>query len=94
MRLKYYNKSESHDLTMDLKDSYIEDDKVFLDPFVVKSGFINVLKKTRIIRYITGISYYNYVEVPVAKINMGILRKYDKNGVKNYLDNKGGISYK
>lgn len=45
MRLKYYNKSESHDLTMDLKDSYIEDDKVFLDPFVVKSGFINVLKK-------------------------------------------------
>ena len=29
MRLKYYNKSESHDLTMDLKDSYIEDDKVF-----------------------------------------------------------------
>ena len=52
MRLKYYNKSESHDLTMDLKDSYIEDDKVFLDPFVVKSGFINVLKKTRIIRHI------------------------------------------
>lgn len=94
MRLKYYSKSESHDLTIDLKDSYIEDDKVFLDPFVVKSGFINVFKKTRIIRCITGISYYNYVEVPVAKINMGILRKYDKNGVKNYLDNKGGISYK
>ena len=94
MSLKYYNKSESHDLTMDLKDSYIEDDKVFLDPFVVKSGFINVLKKTRIIRCITSISYYNYVEVPVAKINMGILRKYDKNGVENYLDNKEGISYK
>lgn len=94
MRLKYYNKTESHDFTIDLKDAYLDEDKVFLDPFVVKNGFINVLKKTRIIRCITGISYYNYVEVPIAKLNMGILRSYDKNGVKKYLENKGGINYK
>lgn len=94
MRLKYYNRTESHDLTINLKDTYLDEDKIFLDPYVIKSNLINVLKKGRIIRCITGINYFNNIEIPVAQVNMGILRSYDKIGVKNYLNSKGGKTYK
>lgn len=94
MRLKYYNRTESHDITINLKDAYLDEDKIFLDPYVVKSNLINALKKSRVIRCITGISYYKNLEIPVAQVNMGILRSYDKFGVKNYINNKGGITYK
>ena len=90
MKLKYENKTECHDFTLDLNDAFLDEGKVFLDPFVVTNGFINILKKTRIIRDITGISSYNYVDVPIAKINMGKLREFDKLGVKKYLENKEG----
>lgn len=88
MRLKYENKNESHDFTLNLDDAYIEDGKVFLDPIVLKDGFINILKKNRIIREVTGIEYYNYVEIPIAKINMGILREFDNYGVKKHLSER------
>lgn len=74
-----------HDITINLEDSYIDEGKVFLDPFILKNGFINVLKKYRIIREITGLNFYNYIEVPIAKLNMGKLREFDNLGVKNHL---------
>jgi len=48
------------------------------------------LIKNRIIRDVTSISY-NYVEIPIAKVNIGILKQYDKNGVYKYLDSKEGL---
>lgn len=88
IRLKYENKQESHDITLNLDDSYLDDGHVFLDPFILKNGFIHVLKKSRIIREITGMSFYNYVEVPIAKLNMGKLREFDKLGVKKHLEER------
>ena len=90
MRLKYINKSECHDITVDLTDTFLEDGKVFLDPFIVQNGLIKVLIKNRIIRDVTSINY-NYVEIPIAKVNMGILKQYDKNGVYKYLDSREGL---
>lgn len=34
---------------------------------------------------------YGTVEVPVAKINMGKLREFDKLGVKKYLEERMGV---
>lgn len=45
------------------------------------------LKKTRIIREFCGSIYDNYIEIPVAILNMGILKKYDSKGVKQFLYN-------
>ena len=59
-----------------------------LDPFITKNGFINVLKKYRIIREITGMGFYNYVEVPIAKINMGKLREFDSMGVRKHQEER------
>lgn len=88
IRLKYENKSESHEITINLEDSYIDDGKVFLDPFILKNGFIHVLKKYRIIKDITGMGFYNYIEVPIAKLNMGKLREFDNYGVKKHLSER------
>lgn len=88
IRLRYENKSESHEITINLEDSYIDDGKVFLDPFILKNGFIHVLKKYRIIKDITGMGFYNYIEVPIAKLNMGKLREFDNYGVKKHLSER------
>ena len=88
IRLRYENKSEGHEITINLEDSYIDDGKVFLDPFILKNGFIHVLKKYRIIKDITGMGFYNYIEVPIAKLNMGKLREFDNYGVKKHLSER------
>lgn len=88
IRLRYENKSESHEITINLEDSYIDDGKVFLDPFILKNGFTHVLKKYRIIKDITGMGFYNYIEIPIAKLNMGKLREFDNYGVKKHLSER------
>ena len=64
---------------------------MLIDPFVVQNGLIRVLKKAKVIREIIGITNYGTVEVPVAKINMGKLREFDKLGVKKYLEERMGV---
>lgn len=88
IRIRYENKAESHDITLDLPDSYLDEGHIYLDPFIIKNGFIHALKKSRIIKEITGMGFYNYVEVPIAKLNMGKLREYDKVGVKKHLNER------
>lgn len=88
MRLKYENKNECHDITLNLKNDYIEDGKIFLDPAIMQNGLIYVLKRNRIIKEITGFSYFNNIEVPIARVNMGKLREFDKYGVKKHLREK------
>lgn len=85
IHLKYENSAESHDITLDLKDVYLDDGKVILDPFIEKNGLLKQLKKARILKEICGSFNYNYVEVPVAILNMGILRTYDYDGVSKHL---------
>lgn len=48
---------------------------------------MSVLLKDKIIKDILYISY-NYMDIPVAKLNMGKLKEYDKYGVYKYLSDK------
>lgn len=77
------NKKETKEITIDLIDSYLDYGHIYLDPNTKDNGILNLLKKNRIIKNISGMTYYNYLSVPVAEINMGILRNYDYNGVLN-----------
>ena len=86
MRLKYENDTESHDITLNLEDVYLDNNKVFLDPYIKNNGLLKVLKKKKIIKEINGCINYNYTNVPIAILNMGILKKYDFDGVRKYLD--------
>lgn len=88
IRIKYENQKESHDLTLNLKDVYLEDSKVFLDPFIQKNNLLKDLKKSKIIKEVNQIINYNYIDIPVATLNMGILRRYDSIGVNNYIKRK------
>lgn len=77
--------NECHDITLDLKEIYIDNGKVLLDPCIKHNGILKQLKKMRIIRNICGNINYKNVDIPIATINMGILRKYDYVGVNNHL---------
>lgn len=85
MKLIYTNHDEMYEITLDLPDIYLEDGKVFLDPECKKNGVLKALKKTRIIREICEIFNYNYVDIMVVKVNLGVLRKYDNKGVNEYM---------
>lgn len=91
IRLRYENKTESHDITVNIGETFLDDGKVLLDPFILKNGFIKVLKKYRIIREITGITMFGNVEIPIAKLNMGKLREFDNCGVKKYLNERTDV---
>lgn len=88
LRLKYFDKKESHDITTNIDDAYIRKEHIFLDPVIMGNGIYKELKKNKIIRQIVGILNNQYVEIPIAQLNMGILRNYDKCGVRDFL-NKG-----
>ena len=80
------NKKSIKEIIIDLNDAYLDNGHLFLDPETKDNGILQVLRKARIIRCITGISYYNYISVPIALVNMGILRKYDYKGTSEYLN--------
>ena len=42
--LKYKNKNEEHDLTINLEDAFIDAGHVFLDPVVKTNGILKELK--------------------------------------------------
>lgn len=86
IRIRYENSKECHDITLNLEDVYLDKGKVFLDPVIKSNGLLKVLRKERIIRDIIGSINYNYVDIPVAILNMGILRQYDYDGVSRHLD--------
>ena len=80
------SKKDSIEITIDLNDAYLDNGRIFLDPAVKDNGILNVLRKSRIIKSITGMIYYDYLSVPVALLNMGILRSYDYNGVMEHFE--------
>lgn len=75
---------------MDLPDAYIDNGKVFIDPYFKSNSLLKQLKKNRIIKEVCGVYNYNYVDIPMAKLNMGILRKYDNSGVNKHLKKVSG----
>ncbi|MBO5096453.1 MAG: hypothetical protein J6B98_06230 [Bacilli bacterium] len=66
---------------------FLEKGKILIDPFLEKNGLLSVLLKDRIIKDIIYITY-NYMDIPVAKLNMGVLKQYDKYGVLKYLEDR------
>lgn len=94
VKLKYENKNESHELTINLEDAYLEDGNIFLDPIVMKNGFLNALKKQKVIKEIKGMFNYNYVEIPVVKLNIGKLRELDYIGVSKHFEDKEDLILK
>lgn len=94
LRLRLENKKEAHDITFDLKDCYAQKEDILLDPVVTQNGLLKILKKNRIIRRIKGLTNYGYVAIPIAQVNMGILKQYDYDGVMKHLDeiSKGGFN--
>lgn len=86
IRLRYENKNEGHDITIDVNDAFIDDGCVFLNPAIEHNGVLKELKKYRIIKEFVGVYNYNYIDLPVAKLNMGILRKFDLKGIEKHFD--------
>lgn len=80
MCISLYQKKRTYEISLDLKDAYLEERHIFLNPEVEKNGLLKVLKKNRIIKNIDGVLYYNYNSIPIAMLNTGILRSYDKTG--------------
>lgn len=87
------NNTISKQITIDLPDAYLEQRHLFLDPQTKDNGLLQSLKKARIIRTITGLTNYNYALIPVALVNMGILKKYDNRGVVEHLNMIGSDEY-
>lgn len=85
MCLSLKNKKNIIEVTINLKDAYLDKYHIFLDPDIKDNGLLKVLKKSRIIKNVIGMSYYDYVSVPIAIVNTGILKSYDYNGMNNYL---------
>ena len=85
LKLIYENNSEMHDITLDLPNTYLENGKVFLDPFLKKNGVLKQLKKKRIIREICSSTTHHSMDIPIATLNMGILREFDFRGVQDHL---------
>lgn len=88
MCIRLKNNKEIKEVTINIPDAYLEEGHIFLDPETKDNGLLTLLKKLRIIKNISGMIYYNYISIPVAFLNMGILRQYDYNGVISYMDNR------
>lgn len=86
MCITLYQKKRKYELSLDLDDAFIQERHIFLNPDVEKNGLLKVLKKYRIIKNIDGVLYYNCNSIPIAMLNTGILRNYDKEGTIDALD--------
>ena len=86
MKLAISNKKQEIEVTIDLKDAYLDSGHVFLDPEIKDNGILKALKKSRILRQIDGTLCYDYKLIPVALLNNGILRTYDYSGVLEHME--------
>lgn len=86
MKLTISNKKQEIEVTIDLKDAYLDNGHVFLDPEIKDNGILKALKKSRILRQIDGTLCYDYKLIPVALLNNGILRTYDYSGVLEHME--------
>lgn len=84
MNLYLKNKKQNKEITIDIPDLAIGSDLVMIDPNMADNGIIRLLKKNRIIRSVVSTINYNYLTIPLVKMNMGKLKEYDLVGTRNY----------
>lgn len=77
------------DVTINI-DVYLDNSHVFINPAIKHNGLLKELKKKRIIKEINDSIFYNNLEIPIATLNMGIIRKYDNKGVNNHFNKVRG----
>lgn len=69
---------------------YLDNGHVFINPIIKQKGLLKELKKKRIIKEINDSIFYNNMDIPIATLNMGIIRKYDNKGVNNHFNKVRG----
>ena len=84
--LELENNTSIYEITTDLPDVYCLDNLVFLNYNIVSNGILNILKKLKIVDKVVSTFHYDYAEIPIAKLNIGKIRKYDNNGVNQHLN--------
>ena len=87
MCIRLVQRSRVYEISIDLDDAYLEERHVFLNPEILDNGLLTILKKYRILKSIDGVLYYNGNSIPIAMLNTGILRTYDKTGTTDSLNN-------
>ena len=92
MKIICSNKINSFEITINLKDKYLDDGNIFVNPMFLKYGIISILKKHKIIKEIIGIASVDNKEIPIAKINNGKLREFDRKGTNLFLERKNNES--
>ena len=88
MKLMMSCNNNIKEITIDIGDVYLDKGPVLLNPNVKDNGILKILRKERIIKEISGTFCYDYMIVPVAIINTGILKNYDYIGVMKYLEKR------
>ena len=89
IKVSLKNKDNVIDVTINI-DVYLDNSHVFINPVIKQNGFLKELKKKRIIKEINNSIFYNDLEIPIATLNMGIIRKYDNKGVNNHFNKVRG----
>lgn len=89
IKVSLKNKDNVIDVTINI-DVYLDNSHVFINPAIKQNGLLKELKKKRIIKEINNSIFYNNLEIPVATLNMGIIRKYDNKGVNNHFNKVRG----
>lgn len=86
------NRNGEYEITINLKDLYLDDGRAFLNPDVKKNGLLKELRKKRIIKEIHGTVYHDSREILIVSFNMGILRSYDNSGMNKHLNQVCGFN--
>lgn len=84
MSLHLKGKRENKEITIDIPDLAICSDLVMIDPIMADNGIIRLLKKNKIIKNVVSTITYNYLTIPLVKMNMGKLKEYDLVGTRHY----------
>lgn len=88
------NKNDHIEISTNKPNYYIKYAECFIDINIRDTGLITILKKNKIINNIsTYVSDDQDVIFPIAKLNMGILRKYDYAGTIRYMKINNGGNY-
>lgn len=89
IKISLKNKDNIIDVTINL-DVYLDNNHVFINPKIKRNGLLKELKKKRIIKEINDSIIYNNLEIPIATLNLGVIRKYDNKGVNNHFNKVRG----
>lgn len=84
------NNNENYDITTNLENIYLKEGSIFLNPIIIEKNIFNALKKSRVIKELVDTITKDNQVVGIAKINLGIIKKYDSQGLRKHLNNREG----